>query len=129
MNIHRVFYEHPNVLALVLTNRGDLPNADRVTVRVLDLIRALGISGDDLATCHQMIESHLIGSHIYDLGGAPHHLTVRYNRRRRFNDPEIDASARTLEDVERLNVRAFEEGLDALLDRCELIAKQAAPKR
>ena len=124
MNVHRVFYAHPNVLGLILTSRGDLANGDRMSELGLGLIRALGLTGSDLTLCHQMLESFIVGTHVIDLGGAPHHLAVRLYRRRRLNDPDIDASTRTVEDVERLNIAAFEVGLDALLDFCEARAKQ-----
>jgi AcrR family transcriptional regulator len=124
MNAHRLFYAHPNVLRLVPSSSGDLTNGDLITVRGLELIRALGVTGGNLTLCHQMLESYVLGSHLADLGGSPHHLAVRHARRRRLNDPDIDASTRTVDDVERLNIAAFEAGLEALLDRCEAMAKE-----
>jgi len=119
MNVHHVFYEHPNALGLVLSSRGDLPNADRLSKLGLSLIRDLGLTGQRLALCHQMLESYIVGTHIYDLGGAPHHLEIRRQRRRRIDDPDIDRSTPTVESVDALNRAAFAAGVDALLDFCE----------
>lgn len=126
MNAHQVFYEHPNVLGLVLSSRGDSPNADRVSKFGLSLLRDLGLTGQRLALCHQMLESYIVGTHIYDLGGAPYHLEIRRQRRRRIDDPDIDRSTPTVESVDTLNRAAFTAGLDALIDFCE---SQANAKR
>ena len=119
MNAHQVLYEHPNVLGLVLSSRGDSPNADRVSKFGLSLLRDLGLTGQRLALCHQMLESYIVGTHIYDLGGAPYHLEIRRQRRRRIDDPDIDRSTPTVESVDTLNRAAFTAGLDALIDFCE----------
>jgi hypothetical protein len=126
MNAHHVFYEHPNVLGLMLSSRGDSPNADRLARLALQLLRDLGLTGQRLVLCHQMLESYVAGTHVYDLGGAPHHLEVRRQRRRRIDDVDIDRSTPTVESVDTLNRNAFTTGLDVLLDFCE---SQVAARR
>jgi AcrR family transcriptional regulator len=126
MNVHHVFYEHPNTLVLVLSTRGHLPNADRLSRLALQLLRDLGLTGQRLVLCHQMLESYVGGTHVYDLGGAPHHLEMRRQRRRLIDDADIDRSTPTTESVDALNRNVFTTGLDVLLDFCE---SQATAKR
>lgn len=128
--IHEVFYKHPNVIGLILVSKGNLPHADALMVQSLDLLRDLGLRSADLALCHQMLESFVVGTHLYDLGGAPYHLEIRRQRRRRVDDPDIDLSTPTNESVNVLNRAAFLAGVDALLDFCESLAsKSGAAKR
>lgn len=132
MNVHNAFYRHPNVLGLILSSRGNNPNGDELSLRGLEFLRELGLRGYDLALCHQMLESYIIGTHLFDLGGAPYHLEVRRQRRRRLDDPDIDQSTPTNESVNILNRAAFEAGADALLDFCEARATartKAAPAK
>ena len=107
------------MLALFPSSKGDLPHGDAVSLRGLELMRDLGLTGNDLVVCHQMLESWIIGMHLYDLAGAPWHLEIRRQRRRRLNDVDVDNLSRTNEDIERVNTDAFNAGLDALVDHCE----------
>lgn len=126
MNVHRTFYAHPNVMVLLLSSRGDLPNSDKVSLQGLTLLRDLGLSGRPLAICHQLLESFIAGTHLFDLAGAPHHLEIRRQRRRRIDDPDLDAATPTVASVGELNSEAFVIGLDVLIDFCE---RQAASQR
>lgn len=123
LNVHHCFYVHPNAPGLILSSAGDTPNGEALSLRSLDLVRDLGLTGNDLAMCHQMLESFIIGTHLFDLGGAPNHLEARRRRRRRLDDPDIDRSTPTNESVDVLNRAAFVAGADALLDFCQARAK------
>jgi len=131
VNVHNYFYKHPNALGLILGSKGDIPNGDHLTVIGLNMLRDLGLRDSALVVCHQMLESFLIGSHLYDLGGAPYHLEVRRRRRRRLDDPDIDRSTPTNESVDALNRAAFEAATEALLDYCEARAsvRSTAPAK
>lgn len=127
MNVHRVCYRHPHVLALLVVGRSAQPHGLAASRIALGLLRELGLSGRDLLVCNQMLESHLLGTHLFDLSGSPHHLEIRRQRRRLLDDPEVDLWNRTVEIVDTFNQEAFMLGLDALIDRCEAVARQSKP--
>lgn len=122
LNVHEVFYAHPNLVPLLLRGSGAGRQGDAITRAGLDLLQELGLRGDDLAMCHQMLESFVVGTHAFDLAGAPHHLEVRRQRRRRIDHPELDRSTPTIEAVNELNDRAFRAGVTAIIDYCENLA-------
>lgn len=122
MNVRRVFAQHPNTLALLLSGRGDQPNGDAITRIGFELLRGIGLSGRELLVCAQMLESYTIGVNVFDLAGSPHHLEGRRQRRRRLDDPEVDRWNRSAKVVGAINDDAFRLGLEALVDRCVQIA-------
>lgn len=117
--VHQVFYEHPNALALLLTGTGLTPNANRMTAQAIDLLIEMGLTGQDVVVCHQMLESYIIGAHLFDLGGAPHHLTARRARFRSVDHPVLDRLYRDDNAVDTINRKSFASGIEALLDYCE----------
>lgn len=121
-SVQRAFLAHPNALALLVTSAGDQPNCDAVSRLGLRLLRDLGLSGRNLVVCHQMLETHVAGAHAFDLAGAPHHLEIRRQRRRRLDDPEVDRWNRTAATVGAINREAFALATEALIDRCVSLA-------
>lgn len=125
LNVHNVLYAHPNLVPLLLRNRGTSAETAQVTRRTLELMHDLGLRDNDLVTCQQALESFVVGSHVYDLAGAPHHLEVRRMRLRNIDLPELDRALPNIEAVRKLNERSFRLGLTAILDYCEeLVSKK-----
>ena len=98
------------------------PNADRITMIVLEQLRLMGLEGEALVTAHQAYESCLVGSVLFDFMGEPHHLANRQVRRRVLPVAEFTVSAATPEAVGECNERAFAFALDTLLDGIERLA-------
>lgn len=119
---HRVMSDHPNVLGLVTSINGDTPHGDRITRLTLDLLREFGLEGAPLMAAQQMLESAMVGMHLFDLAASPNHLEIRRRRRRRIEDPTVDEWSRSTNDVQRINDAAFELLLEAMLDRIETLA-------
>lgn len=119
---HERYYDHPNLVPLLLTSRETLPDSESIDKAGIALLEAMGLRGDDLALSHRLLESYIVGMHAFDLGGAPTHLEVRRARLRRIDHPDIDRAATSLEKVDELNRRAFLTGLRLLLDYCESLA-------
>lgn len=117
--VHERFYDHPNLVPLLLISRDTLPETESLGRAGVALLDSMGLRGDDLALCHRLLESYLAGMHAFDLGGAPAHLEVRRARLRRIDHPDIDRAAASLEAVDELNRRSFLTGLRLLLDYCE----------
>jgi len=128
-NVHEVLYEHPNAVGLMLTGSGLTPNANRITAEAIDLLSELGLSGQDLVVCHQMLESHIVGTHLFDLGGSPHHLVGRRTRLRAVDHPVLDRQYPDDASVETINRKAFAASIEALLDYCEARASGGAKPR
>lgn len=128
LHVHKVLYSHPNLVPLLLRNSGATAEADQVTRRTLRLMHDLGLRDNDLVTCQQTLESFVVGSHVYDLGGAPHHLEIRRERLRRIDLPELDRATPHLQAVQKLNEHAFRLGVTAILNYCEELATKKAGK-
>lgn len=124
INVHKVLHAHPNLVPLLLRNRGTSPHADQVTRRVIELMRDLGLRDNDLVICLQLLESFVVGTHVYDLAGTPHHLDVRRQRLRRIDAPELDRATPNTDAIQRLNERSFHLGLTIILDYCEQLASK-----
>lgn len=128
-NVNTVLYEHPNVLALLLTGTGLTPNANRITAEAINLLSEMGLTGQDLVVCHQMLESHIVGTHLFDLGGSPYHLTARRMRLRAVDHPVLDRHYPDDHAVDVVNRKAFAASIEALLDYCESRASGAVKPR
>lgn len=128
-NVHTVLYGHPNVLALLMTGTGLTPNANRITAEAINLLGEMGLSGQDLVVCHQMLESHTVGTHLFDLGGSPYHLQGRRMRLRAVDHPVLDRHYPDDATVDVVNRKAFAASIEALLDYCESRASGGAKPR
>lgn len=126
--VHAVFLAHPNVVALALSSATPLPAGERISRTGLALLEELGLSGSDLLACQQMLESTLIGVHIYDQAGSPDHHEIRRLRWRRMEHPTTDEFSRSTDDVATINEQAFRLTMTSLLDRCEALAAASAPR-
>lgn len=100
------------------------PNADAVTLAVVEQLRSMGLSGEQLVTAHQAYESALVGSILVDFAGHPRHLAHRRVRRQTVPVPEFATGVGTNDAVDATNARAAALTLDALLDRFEQMAAQ-----
>lgn len=111
-----MFHSYPGLVAAVVTTAGTLPHAQTFQSQVLSMLRDMGVADLDLATWYQALETHVIGSSYYDFAGAPAHLEQRRQRYRTSADVCLDDNARTIDDIDALNERAFMWALNALLD-------------
>jgi hypothetical protein len=123
-NVHEVFYAHPNVLGILVTSSGQTPYSNQVSAQFIDLLTELGLKGAVLVKGHRILESYVVGSHLFDLGGAPDHLTSRRARLRAIDRLVLDQNLPDTETVERINREAFAAGLEALVDYCETLAEK-----
>jgi TetR/AcrR family transcriptional regulator, tetracycline repressor protein len=120
--VRRMFRYHPNIGGVIANTTGTSDNAVRVTRAALDGLRRLGLQGPDLVRCYQAYESYLIGSSMFDMSGAPHHMDVRRNRYRAIEAAEFDDVSRTMDTVNDAAEQAYATGVRALLDHFETVA-------
>jgi AcrR family transcriptional regulator len=124
MTIRSEFERHPNLTPAFATSMGNIPNGLLLSHAMIDQLRALGLTGEHLVRCYQMLEGYTIGTSIIDTGGAPETFTIRQTRYRFLNDPDFDNAARDSSDVERITRESFNLGISTLLDFCESLAKK-----
>ena len=129
MSVRQAAVEKPEFARLLLSileadSVVPTPNADRLTMIVLEQLRLMGLSGEALVTAHQAYESCIVGSVLFDFMGEPHHLANRQVRRRILPVAEFTVFAVTPEAVGESNERAFAFALDTLLDGIERLAAQ-----
>ena len=112
----RVFESHPTIANAVLSGSGGLPHLVLLSAKIVSALEMLGLHGDRLVFCYQALEGFVLGSVVFDLLGAPEHLEIRRLRHRMLNHAAFDNLTRTEEEVQQFSHRAFELGVNALLD-------------
>lgn len=118
------FENHPNLTPAFATSMGNIPNGLLLSQLIIQKMRALGLTGEALVRCYQMMEGFIMGASVFDTGGAPQTFLIRQARYRYLNDPDFDQVARTAEEVERVTHEGFATGINVLLDYCESLAIQ-----
>ncbi len=113
-----VLQRHPHVVAAMTTITAPAPHAHDLAALVIADLEELGLDGDALACCFQMLESYVVGTQAFDLGGAPHHLEVRRQRHRSLGHAAFEPFTRSCAGVEADNHAAFRLGLELLVDGC-----------
>lgn len=118
------FQRHPHVVTAMTNLTAVAPHAHDLAVLIIAELEALGLEGDDLARCFQMLESYVVGTQAFDLGGAPHHLEIRRQRHRSLGHPAFEPMTRTCAGVAANNEAAFRLGLELLVDGCVALGER-----
>jgi AcrR family transcriptional regulator len=116
--VRRAFRINPGLAAHLVRLARPERGLNAVSASVLQLLRELGLEGDDLATAYQALESLLIGATAFDFGRAPDHLTLRRRRLSDLGDPVFARVVRDDAALEEHNDRAFRFAVEAVLDAC-----------
>lgn len=124
-NVSTTYHRYPQLVLLSAGSNGLEPNGLALSRTALRLLRDLGLGDDDVVVCYQALESFLVGSHVFDLSGAPDHLVIRRTRYRAIDEPVLDRSVPDVVHMGEVNRAAFALGLSALLDRFDDMAKHA----
>ena len=124
MAVRSEFERHPNLTPAFAASMGNIPNGLLLSQAMIQQLRALSLTGENLVRCYQMLEGYTIGTSMIDTGGAPETFEIRQARYRLLNDPDFDSAARNTSDVERITKDAFATGVNVLLDFCESLAKK-----
>lgn len=106
---------HPTLVAAIVNSGGPLPKSIEYMRMGLGALADMGLEGDALAVWYQAIETHTMGSALFDYAGAPHHLEARRQRYRLFESAALDAVATDEAHIDEVNERAFEAALQALV--------------
>lgn len=113
--------QHPAVASGYLAPSEEIADSEPAQ-RFLELILAaltdLGLTGRDRLIQYQMLESYVLGSSVYDFGGAPLHLESRRRRHRIVPDAAFEVATRDESSVEALNEEAFQRGLNVMIQAC-----------
>lgn len=124
MTVRAEFELHPNLTPSFATSMGNIPNGLLLSQAMIQKFRALGLSGENLVRCYQMMEGYIMGSSVFDTGGAPQTFEIRQSRYRFLNDPDFDEAARRSSDIQRITKEGFIVGVNVLLDYCESLANR-----
>lgn len=117
--LRAALHAHPAVTIAYLTPIESLADSDAANSfqqAVVAALREIGLHGDNLLLRHQLLETYVLGSCVFDFGGAPDHLESRRLRHRFITDPDFDEVTRSTERVDALNEAAFDHGLRILVD-------------
>lgn len=120
-SLRDAMHAHPAVAAALLMPTpviADSEASSRFQAAVVQALRGLGLSGRELLIHHQILESYVLGTIVFDFAGAPEHLESRRLRHRMIADESFEAVTRDTTGVDELNEEAFRRGLTVLLDSC-----------
>jgi AcrR family transcriptional regulator len=114
--VRRAFLKHPHLAATLVMSTGDLPSARRLTLNGIELLRSMGLEGDELVRCYQTVESYTMGSCVFDMSGTPDNMEIRRLRYRSLGVKEFTDVARTMKGVSSVTEAAFQAGINAIID-------------
>lgn len=109
---------HPHVVVAMIDMSAAAPRADDLARLIIAELEALGLEDVELTRCFQLLESFVIGTQAFDLGGAPDHLELRRQRHRSLGHRAFEPMTRTCAGVAANNEAAFRMGLELLVDGC-----------
>lgn len=124
MRVRHQFQRHPHLAPAFATSTGNIPSGLTLSRQMYTALKELGLKGEELVRCYQMMEGYVLGSCVFDTGVAPDTFVIRQMRYRMYNDPEFDSVARDPKNVERVTNEAFEAAINVLIDYCEQLARQ-----
>ena len=122
--MREAFSRHPDVGLALIGGEGKSVNGYNISVAIVRYLSEMGITDEDLVRMYQTIEGYGVGCCVQDFTGSPHNFAIRRARYRMFEVPEFDSAARSEADVKRLSDAAFRDGLNAILDLCESLARK-----
>lgn len=123
--LRNAFRRHPDIGISLVHSEGVSNNGLEFSRRAVQCLREMGLSGIDLVRQYQAIEGYIMGCCVMDFSGSPHNFEIRRARYRLVDEPELDTAARDISIVENLAEEGFLESFNAILDRCEALAKKS----
>lgn len=123
MVTRRVYNDNPELSSLHSTMHGALPNTAGTMRIIVEQMEKMGLKGDNLVMCYQMLEGAVVGSMVFDNSGAPDNYTMRKERYRYLGGPAFTDAARDEERVREIAEAAFARLLAITLDAMEAAAR------
>jgi len=125
-SFRRVVIAHPCLGPLMTLPGLRGPAADQVPSTIAAALHDLGLRDRELVVAYRQLESFVVGSCVFDVAGAPQHLTDRLARMQVADRPEFSAIFTNAAVVEDINEAAFEASLDALLTSISVSAHRSS---
>jgi len=123
--VRRVMQAKP-VTGLILANSGNNPPGTQVEIVhwSVQQLREIGLTGVNLVVGYQILEGFVLGMTSYDISSQPNPLEVRRQWFRQAEIAEFDDISHSTDEVAAINEKTFQFGLNAILDKIELLAQQ-----
>jgi AcrR family transcriptional regulator len=123
--VRRVMQAKP-VTGLILANSGNNPPGTQVEIVhwSVQQLREIGLTGVNLVVGYQILEGFVLGMTSYDISSQPNPLEVRRQWFRQAEIPEFDDISHSTDEIAAINEKTFQFGLNAILDKIELLAQQ-----
>ena len=122
--MREAFARHPDIGLALIGGEGKSVNGYTISVNLARYLTEMGLKGADLVRMYQTIEGYGVGCCVQDYTGSPHNFSIRRARYRMFEVPEFDEVARSEESVAQITDEAFRDGLNAILDLCDSLARK-----
>ena len=123
--VRRVMQAKP-VTGLILANSGNNPPGTQVEIVhwSVQQLREIGLTGVNLVVGYQVLEGFVLGMTSYDISSQPNPLEVRRQWFRQAEIAEFDDISHSTDEIAAINEKTFQFGLNAILDKIELLAQQ-----
>jgi len=123
--VRRVMQAKP-VTGLILANSGNNPSGTQVEIVhwSVQQLREIGLTGVNLVVGYQILEGFVLGMTSYDISSQPNPLEVRRQWFRQAEITEFDDISHSTDEIAAINEKTFQFGLNAILDKIELLAQQ-----
>lgn len=110
-----VFARYPRLAPALLQASGEVHATHALSRAILAELARAGLDGRRLLVAYRTLENYLVGTSIFDFGGAPQHLITRVARQRVIDPARFEAVS-TEDAASALNEEAFTTGFELLLD-------------
>lgn len=118
------FEKYPDIGLSIVQSEGASMNGFLFSRRGIESLRDLGLTGRNLVSCYQAIESFIMGSCVHDFSGSPRNMEVRRTRYRYFEVEEFDQNSRSAAAVRKITEEGFDIAINAILDQFEILTKK-----
>jgi AcrR family transcriptional regulator len=115
LGLRALFTQHPAIVTALTLSDGTRPDFQEPLLAVVNLLERIGIPIDDIATYYQVLEDYTVGSSLYAMFDHPRHLELRRERLATTGHAAFGSVATSEDAIHTHNERAFEVGLDALI--------------
>jgi AcrR family transcriptional regulator len=122
--LRNAFRRHPDIGISLVHSEGVSNNGLELSRRAVQYLREMGLTGINLVRQYQAFEGYIMGCCVMDFSGSPHNFDIRRARYRLVDAQELDEAARDVSIVQNLAEEGFIESLNAILDRCEQLARK-----
>lgn len=118
LTARQVFRLHPEIAIATVKSKGGGARSRDVMISIIEPLTRMGLSGNALVRCYQMLEGFVVGSCVQDFARSPQNFAIRRARYRWVEVRDFDDASSSEQTVSDIADEAFAQGLEAMIHIC-----------